>query len=162
MTPYEADAGATANRFVRLAMARQPHVMNALVRFSSLLAPVLADGPDAATVALLAARILETRKLRDVDVIPLTTAAELSDNTLYALRSGIADWHALRLLIDQGKLPPDPRVHVRVHLSQAQWEKAGEIAHEAADAHEAARERLARRRLRRGRSTAYRRRIIFA
>jgi hypothetical protein len=136
--------------------------MNALVRFSNLLAPVLADGPDAATVALLAARILETRRLRDVDVIPLTTSAELSDNTLYALRSGIADWHALRLLIDQGKLPPDPRVHVRVHLSQVQWEKAGEVAREAADAHLAARERLSLRRLRRARSTAYRRRMLFA
>jgi hypothetical protein len=109
--------------------------MNALVRFSNLLAPVLSEGPDAATVALLASRIWETQRIRDVDVIPLTMAPELNDNTLYALRGGIADWHALRLLIDQGKLPPDPRVHVRVHLNQAQWEKAGEIAHEAAEAH---------------------------
>jgi hypothetical protein len=138
-------------------MARHPRVMHALVRFSNLLAPVLADGPDAAAVALLAARMLETRTARDVDVIPLTAAAELTDNTLFALRSGIADWHALRLLIDQGKLPPDPRVHVRVHLNQAQWEKAGEVAREAADAHISTRERLARRRARRARTSAYRR-----
>ena len=155
-------ADGAPNRFVSFAMARHPRVMNALVRFSNLLAPVLADGPDAATVALLAARILETRRLRDVDVIPLTTSAELTDNTLYALRSGIADWHALRLLIDQGKLPPDPRVHVRVHLTQVQWDKAGEIAHEATDAHSAARDRLARRRERRAKSGAYRRWTLFA
>src|SRR5258708_38415404 len=116
-------------------MRRVPRVMNALVRFSNLLAPVLSDGPDAATVALLASRMWETQRIRDVDVIPLTMAPELNDNTLYALRGGIADWHALRLLIEQGKLPPDPRVHVRVHLNQAQWEKAGEIAHEATEEH---------------------------
>jgi len=139
-------------------MARPPRVMHALIRFSNLLAPVLAEGPDAATVALLAARMLETRSLRDVDVIPLSAGAELTDNTLFALRSGIADWHALRLLIDQGKLPPDPRVHVRVHLNQAQWDKAGEVAHAAADAHVAARDRLARRRAKRARPPVYRRR----
>jgi len=128
-------------------MARHhPRVMNALVRFSNLLAPVLSDGPDSATVAILATRILETGKLRDVDVIPLSAAPELTENTLYALQSGVADWHALRLLIDQGKLPPDPRIHVRVHLNQAQWDKAGEVAQEATDAHCAARDRLARRR----------------
>jgi len=143
-------------------MGRHPHVMNAQVRFSNLLAPVLSDGPDAATVALLATRILETRKVRDVDVIPLSAAPELTENTLYALRSGIADWHALRLLIDQGKLPPDPRIHVRVHLNQAQWDKAGEVAQEAADAHQSARDRLARRRLRCARPAAYRRRLVMA
>jgi len=139
-------------------MARHhPRVMNALVRFSNLLAPVLSDGPDSATVAILATRILETGKLRDVDVIPLSAAPELTENTLYALQSGVADWHALRLLIDQGKLPPDPRIHVRVHLNQAQWDKAGEVAQEATDAHCAARDRLARRRLRRAKPAAYRR-----
>ncbi|MEJ0071113.1 MAG: hypothetical protein WDO24_22960 [Pseudomonadota bacterium] len=116
-------------------MGRHPHVMNALIRFSNLLAPVLSDGPDAATVAILASNILDTRKLRDVDVIPLSAAPELTENTLFALQSGVAHWHAVRLLIDQGKLPPDPRIHVRVHLNQAQWDKAGEIAHEAADEH---------------------------
>ncbi len=127
-------------------MARRVHVMNAQIRFSSLLAPVLGDGFDAATVALQASRILETRRIRDVDVIPLTAAPELTENTLYALRSGFADWHAVRLLIDQGKLPPDPRVPVRVHLNPAQWEKAGVIAHEAADQHRATRDGQAHRR----------------
>jgi len=141
-------------------MAKQQRVMHALVRFSSLLAPVLGEGPDSAAVALLANRILATRKLNDVDVVPLSTAAELTENTLFALRSGVADWHALRLLIDQGKLPPDPRVHVRVHLNQAQWEKAGEIAQEAFDAHIAARERLARRRLRRAKRAPHRLRLF--
>ena len=127
-------------------MGRRPLVMNALVRFSNLIAPVLGDGPDAATVATLASRILETRRIRDVDVIPLTAEPELSETTLYAVRAGFADWHAVRLLIDQGKLPPDPRIHVRVHLSQAQWDHAGVIAHEAADAHRSARDRQSRRR----------------
>ena len=127
-------------------MGRSPHVMNALIRFSNLIAPVLGDGPDAATVAVVASRILETQRIRDVDVIPLTAAPDLDETTLYALRSGFNDWHAVRLLIDQGKLPPDPRIHVRVHLNQAQWDKAGEIAHEAADAHRTARERQQRAR----------------
>lgn len=124
-------------------MRRSPRVMNALVRFSNLLAPVLSDGPDAGSVAVLANEILATRKIRDVEVIPLSADAELTDNTLFALRSGFADWHAVRLLIDQGKLPPDPRIHVRIHLNEAQWEKAGEIAHEAADEHRIARIRAA-------------------
>ena len=38
-------------------------------------------------------------------------------------------------LIDQGKLPPDPRLSVRVHLNPEQWYQAGVIAHEAADRH---------------------------
>jgi len=122
-------------------MGRSPRVMNALIRFSNLIAPVLGDGPDAATVAMLASRILETHRIRDVDVIPLTAAPELDETTLYALRSGFNNWHAVRLLIDQGKLPPDPRIHVRVHLNQAQWDKAGEIAHVAADEHRTERER---------------------
>jgi hypothetical protein len=137
-------------------MGRHPRVMHALIRFSNLLAPFLSDGPDAASVALLATRILETRKLRDVDVIPLSAAPELTEDSLYALQSGVADWHALRLLIDQGKLPPDPRIHVRVHLNQAQWDKAGEVAQEATDAHRSARERLAMRRLRHARPSAHR------
>jgi hypothetical protein len=33
-----------------------------------------------------------------------------------------------------------------VHLNQAQWDKAGELAHEAADAHERTRERPIKRR----------------
>ena len=139
---------------------RPPHVMNAQIRFSSLLAPLLGDGPDAATVALHANRILETRRMRDVDVIPLSADPVLTENTLYALRSGFADWHAVRLLIDQGKLPPDPRLPVRVHLNAAQWEKAGEIAHEAADQHRATRDRQARRR--RGRTRAPRGRPVLA
>jgi hypothetical protein len=132
-------------------MAKHPRVMNALVRFSNLLAPVLSDEADAATVSDLANHILATQRIRDVDVIPLTTAAELTDNTLYALRSGHAHWHAVRLLIDQGKLPPDPHIPVRVHLNEAQWDKAGEIAHDAADAHRTARDRQARRARRRAR-----------
>jgi hypothetical protein len=46
---------------------------------------------------------------------------------------------------------------VRVHLNQAQWEKAGEVAREAADTHITTRERLARRRAKRARTSAYRR-----
>ena len=143
-------------------MGRHPRVMNAQVRFSNLLAPVLSDGPDAATVAMLATRILETRKVRDVEVIPLSAEPALTENTLFALRSGFADWHALRLLIDQGKLPPDPRVHVRVHLNEAQWEKAGEIAHEAADAHDSAREPLTKRRSARAKGARKRRTLVLA
>jgi hypothetical protein len=143
-------------------MGRHPRVMNAQVRFSNLLAPVLSDGPDAATVAMLATRILETRKVRDVEVIPLSAEPALTENTLFALRSGFADWHALRLLIDQGKLPPDPRVHVRVHLNEAQWEKAGEIAHEAADAHDSAREPPTKRRSGRAKGARRRRTLVLA
>lgn len=109
-------------------MPRHPRVMNALVRFSNLIAPVLSDGPDAASVAVLAGRILETRRIRDVDVIPLTAEPDITETTLFAIQAGFADWHAVRLLIDQGKLPPDPRIHVRVHLNEVQWDKAGEIA----------------------------------
>src|SRR5262249_44725924 len=84
----ERDGGAR-----RTVMGRHPRVMNALVRFSNLIAPVLSDGPDAASVAMLAGRILETQRIRDVDVIPLTSAPEITENTLYAIRSGFADWH---------------------------------------------------------------------
>ncbi len=126
--------------------------MNALVRFSNLIAPILSDGSDAASVAMLANHILESNDIRDVDVIPLTAAPELDENTLYALRSGFAHWHAVRLLIDQGKLPPDPRIHVRVHLNAAQWHKAGKIAQEATDAHRSERDRPAKRRARRPRA----------
>jgi hypothetical protein len=143
-------------------MGRHPRVMNALIRFSNLLAPVLAEGPDSATVAVLASRILETQKVHDVEVIPISEAPELTENSLFALRSGFNDWHALRLLIDQGKLPADPRVHVRVHLNQAQWDKAGEVAHEAADAHETARERLPKRRSGRARGARQRRTLVLA
>lgn len=130
-------------------MEKQTRVMNTRVRFSNLLAPVLTDGLDSATVALLASRILETQRVRDVDVIPLSHTPELSENTLYAIRAGFADWHAVRLLIDQGKLPPDPRIHVRVHLNQEQWDKAGEIALEAAEEHQNERYRQIKRRSRR-------------
>jgi hypothetical protein len=119
----------------RQVMRRHPRVMNALVRFSNVIAPVLSDGPDAASVALLAGRILETQRIRDVEVIPLTAEPEITETTLFAIRAGFADWHAVRLLIDQGKLPPDPRIHVRVHLNQAQWDKAGEIAYGATIEH---------------------------
>lgn len=158
VTAYEPFAAAQSNQSFRREtvapeqkrgdMGKSPRVMMALVRFSNLLAPVLADGADAATVALLANTILETRRIHDVDVIPLTTEPELTDTTLFALRSGFAVWYAVRLLIDQGKLSPDPRVPVRVHLSETQWDKAGEIAHEAADAHRTLRDRQARRRAR--------------
>ena len=127
-------------------MGKSPRVMTALVRFSNLIAPVLADDADAGSVAMLANAILETRRIHDVDVIPLTTEPELTEATLFALRSGFAAWYAVRLLIDQGKLPPDPRVPVRVFLTEAQWDKAGEIAHEAADEHRTRRDRQARRR----------------
>jgi hypothetical protein len=132
-------------------MGKSPRVMTALVRFSNLIAPVLADDADAATVSMLASTILQSRRIHDVDVIPLTTEPELTETTLFALRSGFAAWHAVRLLIDQGKLPPDPRVPVRVHLTEAQWDKAGEIAHEAADEHRTRRDRLVRRGARRTR-----------
>jgi hypothetical protein len=150
----ETDGGAR-----RTVMGRPPRVMNGLVRFSNLIAPVLSEGPDtdAASVAVLATRILETQRIRDVEVIPLTAAPVLTETTLFAIRSGFDDWHAVRLLIDQGKLPPDPRIHVRVHLNQAQWDKAGEIAQGAAIEHtilEAAKQRRPRRRTARKRKTA--------
>jgi len=135
----------------RRVMGRQPRVMNALVRFSNLIAPILSEGNDAASVAVLAGRILESQRIRDVEVILLTAAPEITETTLFAIRSGFDDWHAVRLLIDQGKLPPDPRIHVRVHLSQAQWDKAGEIAQEASIQHiflQAAQERPRRKRAR--------------
>ena len=132
----------------RRVMGRHPHVMNALVRFSNVIAPVLSDSHDDASVAVLAGRILESQRIRDVEVIPLTAEPDITETTLFAIRSGFDDWHAVRLLIDQGKLPPDPRIHVRVHLNQAQWDKAGEIAQEATIQHiflQAAQERRPRR-----------------
>jgi hypothetical protein len=147
----EGDSGAR-----RRVMVRHPRVMNALVRFSNVIAPVLSDHDDA-SVALLAGRILETRRIRDVEVIPLTAEPEITETTLFAIRSGFDDWHAVRLLIDQGKLPPDPRIHVRVHLNQAQWDKAGEIAQEATIQHiflQAAQERRPRRKRARKRRAA--------
>ena len=141
----EEDGGA------RRRVMRHPHVMNALVRFSNVIAPVLSDSHDDASVAVLAGRILESQRIRDVEVIPLTAEPDITETTLFAIRSGFDDWHAVRLLIDQGKLPPDPRIHVRVHLTQAQWNKAGEIAQEASIQHiflQAAKERPRRKRAR--------------
>lgn len=105
-----------------------PRTMNARVRFSCLLAPVLSDDADGATVARVAAEILRNGRARDLDVVPLCHDLILTANTPYAIRAGFADWHGLRLLIQQGRLPADPLVRVRVHLTDAQWQRAGLVA----------------------------------
>lgn len=112
-----------------------PRTMNARVRFSSLLAPVLSDDADAASVADVAAEILRTGRVPDLDVMPLCHDVPLAASTPYAIRAGFADWHGLRLLIQQGRLPADPLVGVRVHLTKAQWQRVGLVARVAAFAH---------------------------
>jgi hypothetical protein len=108
--------------------------MTAQVRFANLLEPVLSEIDDA-RIAVVAARILRDGALPDIDVVPLDEAPAMSDATIYAVRGDPVQWHAVRLLIEQGKLAADARVPVRIFLSPAQWRRAGLVARIAEVAH---------------------------
>jgi hypothetical protein len=108
--------------------------MTAQVRFTSLLQPVL-SGVDDARTAAAATRILRAGGPRDIDVVPLGPAAALTQDTIYAVRGDSVEWHAVRLLIEQGKLGADARVPVRIFLNAAQWRRAGLVARLAEAAH---------------------------
>jgi CheY-like chemotaxis protein len=120
-------------------MATDTRWMNAVVRFSKLLEPALSDDADDAKVALHAARILENGNLPDIEVVALSPQAELTESTVFGILSGKTDWHAIRLLVDQGKLPQDPGIDVRIQLSDDQWRQAGGKALAAQVGHGAAR-----------------------
>src|SRR5258708_2379768 len=120
-------------------MATETRWMNAVVRFSKLLEPALSDDADDAKVALRAARILENGNLPDIEVVALSPQAELTESTVFGILSGKTDWHAIRLLVDQGKLPQDPSIDVRIQLSDDQWRQAGGKALAAQVGHGAAR-----------------------
>lgn len=115
-------------------MGQQLTAMTAWVRFSRLLEPVLSEMDDA-RIAVAAMRIQGRRVLPDLDVVPVSAAPELTDATLYALHGDPVGWHAVRLLIQQGKLPADARVPVRILLNTAQWRRAGLVAQLAQAAH---------------------------
>ena len=115
-------------------MGRSLKAMEAEVRFGALLAPVLSAVDDAG-IAVAAARMLQGDPLPPLDVMPLGRSRELTERTLYALLGEPVGWHAMRLLIEQGKLASDARVPVRVFLDPAQWRQAGLISHVAEIAH---------------------------
>ncbi len=115
-------------------MGKQITAMTAQVPFSRLLEPVLSEIDDA-RIAVVAARIQRGRALPDLDVVPVSAAAELRDMSLYGLLGDAVEWHAVRLLIQQGKLPADARVPVRIFLNAAQWRRAGLVAKLAQAAH---------------------------
>ena len=115
-------------------MGRQLKAMTAEVRFGALLAPVLGAVDDAG-IAVAAARMLQGDPLPPLDVMPLGGAAELTERSLYVLLGDAVGWHAMRLLIEQGKLANDARVPVRIFLEPGQWRKAGIVAHVAEIAH---------------------------
>ena len=115
-------------------MARPLKAMTAEVRFGALLAPVLSAVDDAG-IAVAAARMLQGDPLPALDVMPLGRTAALNERTLYVLLGDAVGWHAMRLLIEQGKLANDAHVPVRVFLDPAQWRKAGVVAHVAEIAH---------------------------
>jgi hypothetical protein len=116
-------------------MGQRLQAMTAHIRFANLLAPVLGEVDDAG-IALAAARILNDRGLYDIDVMPVSTKPVLTDDTIYALLGNPVAWHAVRLLMAQGKLPADARVSVRIFLSGEQWRRAGMIARMAEIAHD--------------------------
>ena len=115
-------------------MGQQLSSMTADIRFGSVLAPVLSETDDA-RIAIMAERLMQDPTMRELDVVPLTAAAELSDRTLYAVIGDPLRWHALRLLIQQGKLPGEAPVAARVFLSRPQWQRAGLVARFAEAAH---------------------------
>jgi hypothetical protein len=115
-------------------MGEQFSSMTAEISFGSVLAPVLSDTDDA-RIAIMAERLLGDPALRELDVVPLTTAPELTDRTFFAVVGDPLRWHALRLLIQQGKLPGDAPLPVRVFLNGDQWNRAGLIARFAEAAH---------------------------
>ncbi|MBI3515926.1 MAG: hypothetical protein HY060_17975 [Proteobacteria bacterium] len=108
-------------------------VMFARIRFSNFLAPVLSECDDA-QIAVAASRILRDRAINRIGVIPLIQDADLTGTT-YAMLSGATEWHAVRLLVAQGKLPANLRLPVRIVMNRAQWRRAGLIAHVAEAAH---------------------------
>lgn len=104
------------------------------VPFGRLLAPMFHEADDAA-IAIEATRILESGILPTLEVVPLTQSRTLTDATLYAIVQGALGWHAVRLLIAQHKLPPQPRLPTRVRLNDGQWRRAGLVARIAELAH---------------------------
>jgi hypothetical protein len=108
--------------------------MSGRIRFGKFLAPVLTDSDDAA-IAVAASRILRDRAVGAIDVIPLTHDPELTEATHYAIRAGATEWHAIRLLVEQGKLRADVRLPVRIFMNGGQWRRAGLVAFVAEAAH---------------------------
>ncbi|MBI3514590.1 MAG: hypothetical protein HY060_11075, partial [Proteobacteria bacterium] len=104
-------------------MGRPLNAMTAEVRFGALLAPVLGAVDDAG-IAVAANRMLQGDPLPPLDVMPLGRAPAFTERTLYVLLGDAVGWHAMRLLIEQGKLASDTHVPVRVFLNHAQWRKA--------------------------------------
>ena len=115
-------------------MGRVLRAMTAEVRFNALLAPVL-TAVDDAQVAVTAARLLRAGAVPTLDVMPLSRTPELDERTVYALLGDAVAWHAVWLLIEQGKLPANARLPVRIFLDRAQWRQAGLVARIAELAH---------------------------
>ncbi len=111
-------------------MGQQCPVMSAAIEFDELLPPMLSEIDDA-RIALAAARRLESPTPPAIDVVPLTASSTLGKGTLYAVLGDPVHWYAVRLLIQQGKLPVGARVAVRVFLNAAQWQHAGAVARQA-------------------------------
>lgn len=105
-------------------------VMSARVRLENVLTPVLTASDDA-EIACAASRILRDQTVREIEVVPLTQASELTNATFYAIRAGALEWCAVRLLIAQCKLRGDVRLPVRIVMNDAQWRRAGLVAHVA-------------------------------
>jgi len=128
-------------------MGQKLSSMTAQIRFGSVLAPVLSETDDART-AVMAERLLGDPAQRELHVVPLTAAPELTDRTLYAVVGDPVRWHALRLLMQQGKLAGDATVAARIFLNRDQWQRAGLVARlaEAVNATPVTVERLRRRR----------------
>jgi hypothetical protein len=127
-------------------MGHQPSSMSAEIRFGNILEPVLCEVDDA-RIAVVAEHLQADPNLRELEVVPLTAAPELNERTLYAVVGDPARWHAVRLLIQQGKLAGDVPVTARVFLNREQWQRAGLVARfaEAVNATPVTIERLRRR-----------------
>jgi hypothetical protein len=108
-------------------MGQQFKSVTAELPFASLLAPVLGEVDDA-RIAVAAADILRADVVPEITVIPIEAAPVLTGASAYTVVGDPVQWHAVRLLIDQGKLPADARVPVRIFLNSAQWRRAGLIA----------------------------------
>jgi hypothetical protein len=110
------------------------NVMFARVRFNKFLAPVLSECDDA-QIAVAASRILCDKAIDHIAVVPLAQDAELTGTTAFAMVSGATVWHAIRLLIAQGKLPENVRLPVRIIMNHEHWRRAGHRARVAEAAH---------------------------
>src|SRR5258706_13848241 len=99
----------------RRTMGRPLNAMTAEVRFGALLGPVLSAVGDAG-IAVAAARMLQGDPLVPLDVMPLGRAPAFTERTLYVLLGDAVGWHAMPLLIEQGKLASDAQVPVRIFL----------------------------------------------